>query len=917
MTASRRPPSGADADASNVPSDLRALIEDIFDEALEIPAERRATWLESRCRGDANLRREVELLLAAHETESPLDGPAAAHLASLVPDPMRGRHIGPYRVLRELGRGGMGVVYLAERDDGQFRRRVAVKVLRASQDADELHQRFVAERQILASLNHPHIAQLLDGGVADGGLPYLVIEYVDGLPITEYCDRHQLDIPARLRLFREVCAAVCHAHQNLVLHRDLKPGNVLVTGDGHVKLLDFGIAKILNPSLSGVEQPVTRTAFRLMTPAYASPEQVRGDTLTTRSDVYALGLLLYELLAGRPAHRITTDSPREVFEVVCERDPQRPSDAVTNGAHDADAPRASDLAAARGTTPERLRRQLRGDLDAIVAMALRKEPGRRHATPELLAADVGRYLEGLPVLAQRGSGWYRLEKFLRRHPAAVTFAAGAAVLLIVAAGVALRLAAVATRERDRAAGALTQTTRALQESEAVTDFLVGLFEASDPAEGTQDSLTATDLLRRGVTRAERLDAEPAAQARMLEALGRVYASLGDLALGGNLLQRALVVRHKAAGVDDPRAAATAVMLADVLRGQGKYDAADTLAREALRVRRAVFGAAHPDVAASLQQVSGIAIYLGNFPEAEAYQLKAVAATRQIGDDSATVGALERLSSILWRRGDDAGAERALREALTVSRRAFPDRHPMRAGVMFRLADVLDERPAGYAEAESLGAAALRDTRAAFGDSHPQTAGAMKQLGGLLGEHGRTADGARLLREALALEERIWGPSHNVSATTMDELAQVLLRDGYSSEAEQLLTNSVAILATAIGTKHSAYAGTLGHLAYAIALRGALDSAETMYRRAVDIRMESNGPDQTITALTWGGLADVLVLRRKFAEADSLYRAALEVIRRHTTDTHVDVRVMYSGLASMYDAWGKPDSAAVYRRLATR
>jgi len=917
MTASRRPPSGADADASNVPPDLRALIEDIFDEALEIPAERRAMWLESRCRGDASLRREVDLLLAAHETESPLDGPAAAHLASLVPDPMRGRHIGPYRVLRELGRGGMGVVYLAERDDGQFRRRVAVKVLRASQDADELHQRFVAERQILASLNHPHIAQLLDGGVADGGLPYLVIEYVDGLPITEYCDRHQLDIAARLRLFREVCAAVCHAHQNLILHRDLKPGNVLVTGDGHVKLLDFGIAKILNPSLSGVEQPVTRTAFRLMTPAYASPEQVRGDTLTTRSDVYALGLLLYELLAGRPAHRITTDSPREVFEVVCERDPQRPSDAVTNDAHDADAPRASDLAAARGTTPERLRRQLRGDLDAIVAMALRKEPGRRHATPELLAGDVGRYLDGLPVLAQRGSGWYRLEKFVRRHRAAVAFAATTAVLLIVAAGVGLRLAAVATRERDRASAALTQTTRALQESEAITEFLVGLFEASNPTEGSQDSLTAAHLLRRGVARAERLEGEPAAQARMLEALGQVYASRGDLELGASLLHRALVGRRRA-GAEDPRTAATAAALADVLRRQGKYLAADTLAREALRVRRAVLGPAHPDVVASLQQISGIAVYLGDLDGAEAVQREAVAVARQSGgDDSATVAALERLSAILWRRGDDAGAERALREALAVAIQAFPARHAVRSGVMLRLADVLDERREGWVEAESLAQAALRDNRAEFGDSHAQTAAAMKLVGSMLGEHGRTADGAALLRQALAIEQQVWGPSHDTPATTMAELAQVLMRDGYSSEAEQLLTRSIAITEITLGTKHSAYAGMLGHLADVIAMRGALDSAETLYRRAIEIRMAAHGSDQTITALTWVGLAGVLTRQRRFTEADSLYRGALAVIRRHTTDTHVDARRAYTGLAAMYQAWGKPDSAAVYRRLATR
>src|SRR5215211_7118347 len=295
---------------------LRHEIESIFEEAVELPRAERVRFLAARCGGDHRLREEVDALIGAHErTAGVLEGNGAAAVAGALPDPNRDRHIGSYRVLRELGRGGMGVVYLAERDDGQYRRRVAVKVLRASQDADELHQRFVAERQILASLNHEHIAQLLDGGVSDGQLPYIVIEYVDGLPITEYCDRQRLDVAARLRLFQEVCAAVHHAHQNLVLHRDLKPGNVLVTSGGQVKLLDFGIAKLLNPSLGGVEQPITRTAFRLMTPAYASPEQVRGDSLTTASDVYALGLLLYELLTGRPAHRITTDLPGAVYEV--------------------------------------------------------------------------------------------------------------------------------------------------------------------------------------------------------------------------------------------------------------------------------------------------------------------------------------------------------------------------------------------------------------------------------------------------------------------------------------------------------------------------------------------------------------------------------------------------------------------------
>jgi serine/threonine-protein kinase len=919
VTNAGRTPSGS---SPNTPdrADRRAEIDEIFDNALDVTTEGRGAWLEARCGDDLELRREVELLLEAHAQKGgPLDMPAAAHLAAFFSaDRVQGRHIGPYRVLRELGRGGMGVVYLAERDDGQFRRRVAVKVLRASQDADELHRRFLAERQILASLNHPHIAQLLDGGVSDGQLPYLVIEYVDGLPITEYCDRQRLDVPARLKLFREVCAAVHHAHQNLVLHRDLKPGNVLVTATGQVKLLDFGIAKLLNPNLTGVDQPVTQTAFRLMTPAYASPEQMRGDTLTTASDVYALGLLLYELLAGRLAHRITTDSPREIYEVVCERDPERPSECVTHAPAGATATTTpATLAAARASTPDRLSRQLRGDLDAIVAMALRKEPGRRYGSAELLATDIGRYLDGLPVLAQRGSRWYRLEKLVRRHRGAATGVLASVAILIAAAGVSLRLAAVATRERDRGAAALAQTQRALRESDAVTQFLVGLFEASDPTEGALDSLTAADLLRRGVARAEQLQAEPLAQARMLETLGQVYANRGDLELGANLLRRALTARSNAGGANDPSVAATTSALADVVRRQGRYASADSLAREALRVRRAALGNDHADVASSLQQVSGMAVYLGNFTDAEAHQLEAVAVRRRLAnaDPASLVSALERLSAILWRRGDEAGAERALREALAVIERAVPNAEPERSGVMLRLADLVDSRADGRAEAESLGYRAVRGYRAAYGEAHPRTAAGMKELGTLLARHGRREEGERLLRQALETHRRAWGAAHPAAAETMISLALVLTTDGYSAEAEQLTRDAVRIIERSLGTAHAVYIGSLGNLADVLALRGALDSAETLRRRVLAYRVRLPGPEHTVTALSAVELADILTRQRRFTEADSICRSALVILRRNTTETHVDVRRAYRSMAALFDAWGKHDSAAVYRKRA--
>jgi serine/threonine-protein kinase len=657
-----------------------------------------------------------------------------------------------------------------------------------------------------------------------------------------------------------------------------------------------------------LEQPVTHTAFRLMTPAYASPEQLRGDSLTTASDMYTLGLLLYELLTGHPAHRITTDSPREVFEVVCEREPERPSSGVA---------RDEQAASARDTTPEKLTRRLRGDLDAIVAMALRKEPSRRYGSAELFAADVGRYLDGLPVLAHRGSRWYRLEKTLRRHRAAAAFAAASVLVLVVGAGVALRLASVAARERDRASTALLATQRALGESEAVTEFLVGLFEASDPTEGRLDTLSAADLLRRGGARAERLGSAPLAQARMFEGLGRVHSTRGDLPLAAEFLRRALTLRRTHLGGSHAATASVTAQLADVLRRQGQYAAADTLAREALAIRRSTLGDSHVDVASSLNQLSGIAVYLGDLDVAERYAREAVAVRRRSGvaNDSAMVSLLERLSSILWRRGEDAGAEGAVREAVAIGKHAFQGPHVFHALTVLRLADLLDERISARAEAESLYVAALAEIRAAVGESHPVTADAMIRVGVSLGRNGRTAEAERLIRQAIELQRRVWGSSNAVVASTMTQLVIVLTRGGYNAEAERLAREAIAMFGASLGTSHAAYAGALGYLGGVIALRGALDSAEVLQRRAVSIRTGALGPEHSLTALTALPLADVLTRQRRFTEADSVYRWALGLLRSRTTDVHVDVRRAYDGLATLYEAWGKSDSAAMFRRRA--
>ena len=389
-------------------------IEALFEAALEQPPGEREAWLAAHC-DDPALRARIEQLLAAHERsggilDEPLH-PPSDQPESPPPDADVGRRIGPYRTVDLLGHGGMGSVYLAERADGQFDQRVALKLLRIGFDTEDRTRRFLAERQILATLTHPNIARLLDGGVAGAGQPFFVMEYVDGRPLGQYCDAHRLSIQERLGLFVTVCRAVQYAHSNLIVHRDLKPSNILVTDGGTVKLLDFGIAKLLDPdALPSHAVPRTRTGFLPMTPAYASPEQVRGEAITTASDVYQLGVVLYELLVGRRPYRVRGRTPSEIEHLICTKEPTRPSTALAKVGKGP----PEDVGRARKTSPDQLQRVLRGDLDMIALTALRKEPARRYDSAEQLAEDVERYLAGRPVTARAQTWGYRVGEFVRR-----------------------------------------------------------------------------------------------------------------------------------------------------------------------------------------------------------------------------------------------------------------------------------------------------------------------------------------------------------------------------------------------------------------------------------------------------------------------------------------------------------------------
>jgi WD40 repeat protein/serine/threonine protein kinase len=437
-------------------SDHWQRVREIFDAVSEQPPSERAALLESASGDDEVLRAEVEKLLRAHDRVADFleESPLVAVFPKDIPDTEAiGRRIGPYQVVGEIARGGMGVVYKAVRADDEYQKQVAIKLVWPGTGGEKLLQRFRQERQILAQLEHPNIARLLDGGTTAEGWPYVVMEYVAGVPMTAYCDAHRLSITERLQLFRTVCAAVQYAHQNLIIHRDLKPDNILVTEDGTVKLLDFGIAKLLDTALGPEAAKLTRTGWRLMTPAYASPEQVRGETMTTASDVYSLGVVLYELLTGHRPFRLKGLLPHEAMRMICEEEPKRPSQAIirTVAESDLDGQRRSthtpEAVSRMGEgSPERLRARLQGDLDNIVLMALRKEPQQRYASVEQFSEDIARHLAGQPVIARKGTLSYRASKFIRRHKVGVTIATLALLALILGLVLSVRQARLAEEQ---------------------------------------------------------------------------------------------------------------------------------------------------------------------------------------------------------------------------------------------------------------------------------------------------------------------------------------------------------------------------------------------------------------------------------------------------------------------------------------
>jgi len=870
-------------------------IEALFYAALELEPPARPAFLDQACGSNLELRREVESLLDCSDQTLGFARQAVLEVArqqtgDSLPAGMR---VGAYQLLGVLGEGGMGKVYLATRADELYKQEVAIKLMRhGSGPSRSMLLRFSSERQILANLNHPNIARLLDGGITADAMPYLVMEYVNGIPIDEYCRQNRLSIRDRLQLFRTVCTAVEYAHKNLVVHRDLKPGNILVTSEGVPKLLDFGIAKLLDPQAG--ELALTRPTERIMTPEYASPEQVRGTAVTTSTDVYALGVLLYELLAGRRPFQLDTKSPLEAMQIICEQDPEPPSRIITKDSQQA-APDAQ--------------RRLAGDLDNIVMMAMRKEPSRRYVSVAALSADVQAHLEGYPVHARTDTWSYRGGKFVRRHRVAVALAAAMAVALVA---FSLGMAWLARRATQARVVAEQQRFTAQREAE----FLTSIFQAATPEEARGQTITARDLLDRGVKRIDNeLAAEPETQATMLESIGNAYYRLGDYDQAQPLLERASVLRARIGGTGNLSYATAALYLGTIYRLQGAYGRAEPLLRQAVAIREKILGPEAVPLIETLDAL-GECLYLeGRDAESESLLRRALALDQKqkVGRVSAT---RDYLALVLERRGDYPEALQLLREAVEIDRRDGGQDSPNAAISLHNLAGALiDTGDLTNAEVTERQAVAIR--RHNSGSEHPELAYPLNNLGWILLAKGDWRQAEPVLHEALEIRRKKLGEKHPLFAASVSNWGRALEAKGDYAGAEDCYRRALQITEQAGGPQSWAVAKLLSNFGLLQLDRGDYAGAESYARQALEIRRKLGGNENPEVATSLIEVAVAREFQRDPASAEPLLREALDIRKKKFSAGHSDIIAAQVRLGEALTDEGKAHEAEPLLREALK
>ncbi len=829
-----------------------ALLESLFDAALNLPETSRELFITESTSHDPALSAELRALLSAHAlSDSAFASPLRTDRA--LSERWIGARLGAYEIGQLIGSGGMGTVHEAVRADDQYRARVAVKFLNRGTEGGVAVRRFRAERQMLASLQHPNIASLVDGGVTPDGLPYFVMEYIDGEPITRWCDTRRLTITARLSLFGQVCAAVRAAHQKLIVHRDLKPGNILVTTDGTVKLLDFGIAKLMRDEQVPDLPTATQVGHRAFTPEYAAPEQIRGTAVDTTADVYALGVVLFELLTGRRPFDLREKSLAEIERIACEEAAPRPS-----GVLDADRWRLlGERSSARAWSA------IEGDLDAVVLMALRKEPERRYPSVDALVRDVTHHLEQEPVLARPDSLAYRLRKFVQRRK--LETVAGAIAVLSLLGGTV-----VATVQARRAEAARLVATAQSARATEVTRFLTTMLNSSNPESFGKD-VTMRAVLDSAVIRADSMKLSAGLETEIRSIIGGTYLALGELDVAEQQYRLDLAAHQRMAPAGDYGTASTYSHLALVAETRGNFAAADSLLKLAEALYARFPHADRREESASIENRARVLYLMGKVPESLAQFRKSLALGQKYfaNDDSAIAPTYSNLAVLTTEAGQMAAADSFSLLAISVAKRAH-------------------------------------------GPYHPLVASALSIRAGVLESLHRMEESSRAYEETLDVKRRILGPTHVSYATTAVNYTDHLIRMERWRDAAQWARTVLALRGTSLKDTDFPIAASLSHLGRALARVDSVRAGEAYVREAREIRRRTMPAGHWLLASTDGALGEVITLAGRYAEAEQLLLTSEARIRELRGAESAQVADARTRLVLLYTRWGKTAEAAKWQ-----
>ena len=861
-------------------------IRDLFDRAVDLPESERLPFLENAAGNDTQLVEDVLAMLEEDRRSTLLDqgtAQVASRLLRVSAAQAVNKEFGPYRVVRLLGEGGMGLVYLAERTDlgGQ----VAIKVLRDAWLSPARRSRFAGEQHVLAQLTHPSIARLYDADTLPDGTPWFVMEYVDGVPMTEYCRNHACSVEEKLRLFRSVCEAVQYAHSQAVIHRDLKPSNILVKDDGAVRLLDFGIAKQLESMDTPASQ--TMTGLRLLTPAYAAPEQIRGEQVGIRADVYALGVILFELLAGEYPFDLSNLTPGEAATIVAEFDPGKPSS------------RRKQSGVGSGS---QLSRTEWADLDILCLKAMHKDPARRYGSVEALMRDIDHFLDGQPLEARPDSLRYRMGKFARRNRRVL--AATAAVLLLVV-GLTAVFAWRLTKARNTALAEAARTQR-------IQRFMIEVFQGGDAVAGPAADLKVVDMLDRGVREALALNSDPKVRAELLYNFATIYQKQGQLAKADPLMQLVLEQRKKLYGADSAQVAEVLSSMGMLRADESRLDEAETLVREGLAMAKNHLAADDPIVAAATVNEGRVLGQKGKTVEA-IQQLEQAEQDESISGvpETELAKTLSALADVNYNAGHYKECLPLYERLLEIHRQLYGPQHPLVADDLSSLGATMIDL-GFYSEAEKNIRQALDLTRSYYGAGNPKVAETLTTLGRALEYQKKYDEANAALEQALAIEAGAYGPIHSSVAETLNELGNIASMRNQLDDAEARFRRVVEIYRAIYGDKHQFVAVALSNLATVQYDRKDYTGAEAIFRDVVRRFTEVLSSDNVNTGIARIKLGRTLLREKRYKEAAAESLAGYEVLKKQTSPSTSFLRGARKDLVADYEALKEPEKAARFR-----